>query len=76
MLVDKLTDAPRRRFRLDGGIRVGDRCELTVFDLHADERIDPADFLSMGKATPFEGWAVHAACRLTLCGDNVAYNAL
>lgn len=72
-LIDRMCFAPRRRFRLDGGIDVGDRAEVTVFDLHADETIDPADFLSMGKATPFEGWRVHAACKLTLCGERVAY---
>ena len=33
-------------------------------------------FLSKGRATPFEGWKVHAACRLTICGDKIAYNAL
>lgn len=73
MLVDKLTDAPRARFGLDGGICVGDRCELTVFDLDCEGKVDPADFVSMGHATPFEGWPVHAACRLTLCGDTIAY---
>lgn len=75
-LIDRMCFAPRRRFRLDGGIRVGDRAEVTVFDLHADETIDPADFLSMGKATPFEGWTVHAACRLTICGERVAYEKM
>ena len=76
LLVSKLTDAPRKRFRLDGGLQVGDRAEVTVFDLHADEKVDPADFLSMGKATPFEGWPVHAACKLTVCGDRIAYESL
>lgn len=76
LLVDKLTAAPRKRFRLDGGIQVGDRAEVTVFDLHTEDKVDPADFLSMGKATPFEGWTVHAACRLTICGDTVAYQAI
>ena len=75
-LIDRLCDAPRARFHLDGGINVGDRCELTAFDLHADEKVDPDTFLSMGHATPFEGWPVHAACRLTMVGDRIAYNAL
>ena len=79
-LMERMVYAPRRRFRLDGagspggGIEIGDRAEITVFDLNADKVIDPADFLSKGKATPFEGWKVHAACKLTICGENVAYN--
>ena len=72
-LIDRMVYAPRKRFHLDGGIELGDRAELTVFDLHADKVIDPADFLSKGKATPFEGWKVHAECKLTLCGETVAY---
>ena len=75
-LIEKLDTAPRARFHLDGGINVGDRCELTAFDLHVNEKVDPAAFLSMGRATPFEGWDVHAACRLTICGDKIAYSAL
>ena len=75
-IIHMLTDAPRERFRLDGGLEIGDRAEITVFDLNARGTVDPAAFLSMGKATPFEGWETHAACKLTICGDSVAYNAL
>ncbi|MGN0754052.1 MAG: dihydroorotase [Aristaeellaceae bacterium] len=73
-LMDRMVYAPRKRFRLDGGIEMGDRAELTVFDLHANQTIDPAGFLSKGKSTPFEGWQVHAECRLTICGETVAYD--
>ncbi|MBE5795907.1 MAG: dihydroorotase [Clostridiales bacterium] len=73
-LIDRMAYAPRKRFRLDGGMNIGDRAEITVFDLNADKVIDPADFLSKGKATPFEGWKVHAECKLTICGKTVAYN--
>ena len=76
MLIDRMADAPRRRFRIDGGMQVGDKAAVTVFDLHAQEKIDPNTFLSKGRATPFEGWEVHAVCRLTVCGDKIAYNAL
>ena len=75
-LIDRMAYAPRKRFGIDGGIEVGDRAELTVFDLNTDETIDPADFLSKGHATPFEGWKVHAACKLTVCGDRIAYENL
>ena len=78
-LIDRMVYAPRKRFRLDGagspggGMEIGDHAEITVFDLHADKTIDPADFLSKGKATPFEGWKVHAECKLTICGEKIAY---
>ncbi len=73
-LMDRMVYAPRKRFRLGGaGFEIGNHAELTVFDLHADKTINPADFLSKGKATPFEGWKVHAECKLTICGDKIAY---
>ena len=72
-LIDRMVYAPKKRFRLDGGINVGDRAEITVFDLEAEYVIDPKDFLSKGKATPFEGWKVNGECKLTICGEKVAY---
>lgn len=72
-LVTMMTDAPRKRFRLDGGIEEGQQAEITAYDLHTVEKIDPANFLSMGKATPFAGWEVHAVCRFTLLGDTLVY---
>ncbi len=72
-LITMMTDAPRQRFRLGGGIEEGQQAEITAFDLHAAEKVNPEKFLSMGKATPFEGWDVHAACRFTLLGDQLVY---
>ena len=72
-LVELMSLAPRRRFRLAGGAEVGQTAELAAFDLNAAETVDPAGFLSMGRATPFEGWPVHAACRMTILGDRVVY---
>ena len=36
-----------------------------VFDLNRTYPIDPAEFLSMGRATPFAGWSVQGRCLLT-----------
>jgi len=67
-LIDLTCVNPRRRFGLP--VREDD---FTLFDLGASERIDPADFLSMGKSTPFAGWEVGASCRLTVCRGRIAY---
>ncbi len=60
-LADLLAVAPRRRF----GIPFGN--DYTVWDLSAETVIDPALFLSMGRATPFAGATVSGVCRLTVC---------
>lgn len=65
-LIELLTVNPRKRF---GIIQDG----FTVWDLNAVSTIDPKDFLSMGKATPFTGWQVHGKCMATVCDGKVAY---
>ncbi len=66
-LVEKMTIAPRARF----GIPLGeDRCE---WDLMQACKVDPADFLSMGKATPFAGREVYGRCVRTVCDGRVVY---
>ena len=35
--------------------------------------IDPADFLSMGKATPFTGWEVQGRCLLTAVDETAVW---
>ena len=66
-LVDLMSAAPAARFGLPTeGLRPGAPANLALWDLDADYEIDPADFLSMGRATPFEGWRVNGACVETI----------
>jgi len=73
-IVDKLTAVPLGRFGLGSGVlHAGERADFTVWDLDASYIIDPADFVSMGKATPFAGQQVYGKCMMTVCGGKVAY---
>ena len=69
-LVEKMTSAPRQRFGIPQ--TKDDFCE---WDLEAAYDIDPADFLSMGKATPFTGWHVYGRCLRTVCGGQESWRA-
>ncbi len=74
LLVQKLCTAPRARFNLGGGaIEVGARADLTVFDLDKEYEINPDDFLSKGRATPFAGERVRGECILTIAGGKTAW---
>ncbi len=66
-LVELLVINPRERF----GIELG--CDFSVWDLEEEYTVDPAEFASMGKATPFEGWKVNGRCLATVCGGKVVY---
>ena len=67
-LVRLLSDNPRKRFAIetDPG--------SCVWNLEEEYPIDPADFLSKGKATPFEGWKVYGRCIGTQYNGNTVYS--
>ena len=68
-LVELLVVNPRKRFHIPMG------CEYSIWDLDAEYEIDPKDFLSMGKASPFTGWRVNGKCLATVCDDKIVYKA-
>lgn len=65
-LIALMSENPRRIFRLGGALKVGERADIAVFDITKPYTIDTNEFLSMGKATPFEGEEVYGRCVLTL----------
>ena len=67
-LIELLAVNPRKRFGLPL-----EKAGFTVFDLNEKYRIDPDRFLSMGRATPFEGREVYGRCVLTVCGGKAVY---
>ena len=68
-LVNKLVWNPRKRFAIPMGN------DFSVWDLDAQYTIDPADFLSQGKATPFAGWNVHGKCMAAFHDGQTVYLA-
>jgi len=75
-LIDKMSAAPRRIFGLRPGLEIGQPADITVFDLEARYAVDPADFLSKGKSTPFTGWDVYGRTIYTFVNGNIAYRFL
>ena len=69
-LMDLLVTNPRNRFNIPLG------CDFSVWDLDEEYTVDPADFISMGKATPFTGWKVKGKCVATVCDGKLVYNSL
>ncbi len=68
-LISLLADKPRERFGI-----TGDR-GFTVFDLGCEYDINPDEFLSKGKSTPFKGARVAGRCLATVYGGKAAYLA-
>ena len=66
-LVELMAINPRKRF----GIELG--CDYCVWDLEEEYTVNSAKFISMGKATPFEGWKVNGRCIATVCDGRLVY---
>ena len=70
-LVEALSIAPRRIFRLPEAPE-----DYVEVDLDTPFTIRSADFASMGKATPFEGWEVYGRIVRTVYQGKTVYNNL
>ncbi|WP_294776173.1 dihydroorotase [uncultured Eubacterium sp.] len=76
-LIELMSVNPRKIFDLPGGeIKEGEVADLALLDLDATWCVNPDDFLSMGRATPFEGWQLQGKNVMTMCGGKTVYEAL
>ena len=72
-LIELMSINPAKRFGFNSSLENGMPADFTVFDLNKKYKINPADFLSKGKATPFEGYEVYGECLMTVCGGEIAW---
>ena len=72
-LIELMHTNPRNRFCVGTPLEEGQPASLTVYDLDKEYTINPDDFLSMGRATPFAGEKVFGACRLTMYHGSIAW---
>ena len=68
-LVELMSFKPKERLGIDTNN------DFAVFDISEAYKIDPEDFLSMGRATPFAGREVFGRCLLTVHNGKVVYKA-
>jgi dihydroorotase-like cyclic amidohydrolase len=66
-LVELMSENPRKRFGItaDPG--------FTVFETATEYEVNPDDFLSKGKSSPFTGTKLFGTCLLTVYGGKAVY---
>ena len=69
-LVEVMAINPRKRFNIPLGN------SFTVWNLNKEVKINPDEFLSKGKATPFAGDTVFGECKMTVANGKIVYNNL
>ena len=69
-LIGLMSVNPRKRF----GLPLDE--SYSVWRLDEKFTVDTAEFLSMGKATPFTGWELFGKCEAAVCNGRLAYSSI
>lgn len=73
-MIARLTINPARVLGLDKGrLKVGGDADITIIDLNREWVVDPNQFKSKGRNTPFEGWKMKGKVVKTIVGGRVVY---
>ena len=64
---------PRKVFRIEGGINVGDRADIVLLDTERKWRVDSNKFFSLGKITMFDGRDMVGDVAMTIHRGEVVY---
>jgi dihydroorotase len=73
-LIDYLTKKPAESFSLPfGKIEVGAPADMVLLNLDEEKAIDPQEFLSKGKNTPFGGWNCKGWPQMTIASGEVVW---
>ena len=72
-LVKLMSEKPGKRFGIDTEIREGADANLSVWNLDKEYTVDPETFLTMGRATPFEGMTVCGECVMTMLKGEIKW---
>jgi len=75
-LVERMSTAPARAFNLTGGsLRSGLPADVTVFDPAWEWTVDPKQFLSKSRNTPFTGRTLRGRAVYTLVNGRIVHDA-
>ena len=74
-LITKLTRGPAEVLGIaKGTLQVGADADVTIIDSELQWTIDPQQFRSLSRNTPFAGWQVHGRAHTVIVGGNVRYS--
>lgn len=73
-LIEKMSYNPAKVLGIDrGNLDIGKIADITIFDPEVEYRINPDDFVSKGKNTPFTGMQVKSSVLYTIKSGKVVY---
>lgn len=76
-VVEKLSTAPARVLDIPGGtLNEGEPADITVIDPDLEWIVNPNDFKSLSRNTPFAGWQLKGKAVMTIVDGNTVYSSL
>ncbi|OCA85511.1 dihydroorotase [Bacillus sp. FJAT-27225] len=73
-LIELMTIKPAKAFGLPyGRLEEGQPADIVLLDLHEAKEINPEEFLSKGKNTPFAGWKCKGWPAMTIADGKIAW---
>jgi dihydroorotase len=74
-LVERMTSLPAQVFGLElGTLAVGREADITIIDLDLEKEVNPAEFASKGRNTPFAGWNLKGWPVHTIVGGSLVWS--
>ena len=73
-LIKIMSINPRKVFRIEGGIEVGQRADIVLLDTNKEWRVDSNNFYSMGKITMFDGREMTGDVVMTIHRGEIVYD--
>jgi len=75
--VEKMSTAPARILDIAGGtLNEGEPADITVIDPDLQWTVNPGEFKSLSRNTPFAGWKLKGKAVMTIVDGNVVYSSL
>ena len=73
-LVELMSISPRKVFRIEGGLEVGERADIVLLDTAKEWQVDSSKFYSMGRVTMFDGCRMKGDAVMTLHRGKIVYD--
>ena len=68
---------PRKRFGLDAPdmdrLLEADAPNFSIWDLESEYSVNPDEFMTMGRSTPYDGMTVKGRCIMTVVDGRIVY---
>lgn len=75
-MANRMSSAPARILDIPGGtLNEGEPADFTVIDPDLEWTVDPDNFKSLSRNTPFKGWKLKGKAVMTIVDGNVVYSA-